>query len=228
MNIDDTQAPECPDTFDAAIQMMFERQKSLMQKYGPIERSNGGNVPETLSLQDKHCQWRIKEDFWRTTEEIAEAWEHRDEFIKELAAWDTRFDENSKIRHFFEELADAMHFFIEATIHSDFDIVEEDLFSAYLAAVAETSEDRSLPAKKCEEFCFEFIKKIGLAANELKIKPWKQTHMQTDVNRYKVLLKEAWELWFKVWSSLGCTYQFMFELYFRKSEVNKFRQRSNY
>lgn len=227
MNIDDTTAPECPDTFDEAIGLMFERQKSLMTKYGPIERSNGGNVPDVYSLQDKRCQWRIKEDFWRTTEEIAEAWEHKDDFFGSLEVWDEVFEDNSKIRHFFEELADAMHFFIEATIHSGFDIIEEDLFSAYLAAVSETS-GLVTSAHDCEQYCWKFTKKIGLAANELKIKPWKQTHMQTDVVRYKTLLKEAWELWFKVWCSLGCTYNFFFELYFRKSEVNKFRQRSNY
>jgi len=233
MNIDDVKGEAAGKTPLETLKMMFARQRELMVEYGDIERKNGANVPfvEFDSIQDAKRQWRIKEDFWRTTEEIAEAWEHFNETVNNgetnpLVEWRKVWDDRADVRHVFEELADAFHFFIEATIHSG-----ECPESLGLGDVYEEAKEgvmSSVNPTWARQFSHYFIESMGLAANELKNKPWKQSQMETDVDRYSQRLRTAWRTWFKVWHWFKASHEDFYDLYFRKSEVNKFRQRSNY
>lgn len=234
MNIDDATTTNCPDNVYRALCAMFDRQRELMAKYCGIEKRNGGNVPaDPISLQDAKRQWRIKEDFWRTTEEIAEAWEELHLVGNEINSWRTHWGSNPKVRHIFEELADAFHFLIEATLHSGHDVDSLDLKALYedygnhevnLMAEAQMN-DFATDARNNSHL---FIEAMGIAANELKNKPWKQTQMETDTERFRSRLRNVWAEWFSVWTALDADYRDFFDLYFKKSEVNKFRQRSQY
>lgn len=226
MNIDDVEIGEAPRTIKETLEAMFDRQRTLMAKYSVIEKENGANVPslEFCSLQDAKRQWRIKEDFWRATEEIAEAWEHFESTMVAMSDWRNHFETDASVRHIFEELADAFHFLIEATIHSG-----HGSDSLNLPHVYENVYASSLPSPiKSYESSFQFIRAMGLAANELKNKPWKQTQMETDADRYRRRLVDVWHFWFRVWAHLDARFPDFYDLYFRKSEVNKFRQRSKY
>ncbi|KKL98130.1 hypothetical protein LCGC14_1827470, partial [marine sediment metagenome] len=76
--------------------------------------------------------------------------------------------------------------------------------------------------------CADVIWSMGLAANTLKNKPWKNTHMATDVEAFKYKLDETWRRVLKLWVHLGADDEFIFELYAKKCQVNKFRQDTNY
>jgi hypothetical protein len=73
------------------------------------------------------------------------------------------------------------------------------------------------------------ITRISMAANCLKNKPWKQTQMITDEEVYRGRMIQTFNQYIKFAYVCGIVHPTeMHVLYFRKSEVNKFRQRSEY
>jgi hypothetical protein len=75
------------------------------------------------------------------------------------------------------------------------------------------------------------IEELMEAANTLKNKPWKQTQVITDQDHFDEELMDAWHFFLRLLlirfgpdDAAEATYK----LYFKKSEVNKFRQESNY
>jgi len=140
MNIHDVDGPENKTIHGDMLKLIFQRQKELMEKYHPIEKSNGLLITEDcpVDLDDKKGQQRIKDFAWRVTEELGEA------------------------------------------------------------------------------------------MNCLKNKPWKQTHMETDKEHFNEEIADAFHFFIELCILIGWDAEDLFNYYFRKSEVNKFRQRSNY
>ena len=75
---------------------------------------------------------------------------------------------------------------------------------------------------------YVLVEKLGIAMNCLKQKPWKQTHMLTDTARFEYLIIETFYHWVTFARTIGMNAQEAFDFYFKKSEVNIFRQRSQY
>jgi hypothetical protein len=76
------------------------------------------------------------------------------------------------------------------------------------------------------------IEEMMEAANTLKNKPWKNTHVETDELHFFEELADAQHFWLRLWL-IVCggpkkAAAMMYGLYFQKSEVNKFRQDTNY
>lgn len=213
------------DRFDA----IFNRQRELMEKYHDIEMKNGmrptGDIP--VDLDDPKGQTVIKDFCWRITEEVGEALDAKG------------FDEN----HFVEELIDALHFLTELTITAGYDtdfIVEglstnkdlPDKLSRWIHARRPRIDYRNsdeITVKNEYNMYQDFMMNLGMMANCLKNKPWKQSHMKTD--------KAEFEKWLKrVWLTMGDLLFFdgdlmpdeVVDIYLKKSQVNQFRQRSNY
>lgn len=108
------------------LKAIFARQSDLMGKYGPIEARNLGQgvPPEGSPLDDRRQQVRVKDLMWRVTEELGEAANCLKN--KPWKNTHTKTDE----AHFFEELSDAFHFFIELCIQTGMN--EEDLYRIYM------------------------------------------------------------------------------------------------
>lgn len=142
VNIKDVevQIPDVESSGMDRLEMMFERQIDLMDKYHGIEKDNGHYVPPKtpVDLNNRHDQQYIKDFAWRITEEIGEA------------------------------------------------------------------------------------------MNTLKNKPWKQTEMLTDEEHFLEELVDGLHFYLELLVLVGFTPQSLFETYFQKSAVNKFRQRSKY
>ena len=68
---------------------------------------------------------------------------------------------------------------------------------------------------------------LGMMCNCLKNKPWKQTNMVTDKENFYNYLQSVWVVYFSLLSNVLVA-RGIVDTYFRKSQVNKFRQRSNY
>jgi hypothetical protein len=81
---------------------------------------------------------------------------------------------------------------------------------------------------RLKDFAWRITEELGEAMNCLKNKPWKQTQMLTDVKHYYEELADAFHFFVELCILSGLNARDLYELYFRKSEVNKFRQRSNY
>lgn len=215
MNITHTEAPDTPATWPEIVAAIFERQRELMGKYQQIE-----NLPTPpVSLHTANGQKVLKDFAWRSTEELTESFE-----ALEAQRFQISPDERDMHRlHQVEEIADALHFLVELLLfagisadaaieatpsfpHPDFDGTYEEHQVAYWRATY----------------------KLGIAMNFLRNKPWKQSQVPTDEGRCRAALLGSWKAHVQLWSDLGYGSDTMFNFYFRKSEVNKFRQRSNY
>ena len=210
-----------------------------MLKYEGIERNNGIYVPELPGhLDDRKLQYRLKDFFWRFTEELCEAAEelelHPNAFVG-LTNWQKEWEGSAPLRHFFEELVDALHFLTEASIIADLDVnrVERLMCTTLLPNLQEglivmNRDDHNALVNQSDSMFFTVIRSVGLAANCLKNKPWKTTEQQTDVSRFKEYLYQTWKDFFWMWSALGGNSKMLYILYAKKQSVNSWRISTKY
>jgi len=222
MNIDDVAMDSIVMPKTTVVAAIFEHQHDLTMKYKDIEKKNGANFPvPPWNIDDKFVQWRLKDLFWRVTEELAEALDGGG--FRGMANWEKRWNDDADVRHFFEELADALHFLVEASLVGGLEPVDiQEYWEADIDAGGSTS------SSDIQKSCADIVWAIGLAANCLKNKPWKLTQMPTDKPAFNRHMMDAWCEFIDLWEGLGCSQEFVYKLYFRKNAVNQFRQRSNY
>ena len=196
-----------------SLKAIFERQKELMVKYHDIELKSGLLQTEDcpVNLDDKRGQARIKDFSWRITEEIGEALDALENEEGEAA-----------LLHFHEELIDGLHFLTEMTILTGYDISDkyclEDLIK----------EGTQRNFYTLNDLVSDHVMYLGMMCNCLKNKPWKQTMMKTNKENFYKHLELVWKNYITILTSQDLTEQEILDIYFRKSQVNKFRQRSNY
>lgn len=202
------------------LQAIFTRQKSLMGKYHDIELRSGLLQTEDcpVNLDDKRGQARIKDFSWRVTEELGEA-----------------LDAKATKDHYQEELIDGLHFLTELTI-----LAGKDYHNILPEGTAlyhnDRLEDLVENAKECiarngdnlDYWVSKFIENLGMMCNCLKNKPWKQSMMKTDQNAFYSRLSEVWVIYITILVVSGMNAQDIANIYLKKSQVNQFRQRSNY
>lgn len=232
MNVDDVKAP-AELTGTAPILSIFERQLELMHKYDEIEARNGFPVPpRPYDLDDKYVQHRIKELFWRATEEFGEALEERAHISQEaVLRWRDGWDSTPGIRHFMEELADALHFLTEASIVAGFTGADIAGASPYWSGSYDAGSRRrtiSVSWPMLTQKIGEVVWSMGLAANCLKNKPWKTSEMRTDKDKFRRQLQEAWSRFAEVWVYFDVRISDVYTLYHKKNTVNAFRISSKY
>lgn len=215
---------------DSIIHGIFDRQHALAVKYGPIETKNGHYYPPldpVPNINDGLFQRWIKDMFWRTTEEIAEAMEVA-QASETLADWKAAWANNVDLRHFFEELADSVHFLTEVSIVCNVHWSDVDTQMMEVYQTSNYEQDPGLPVPSLKERVADVVIAIGLTANTLKNKPWKTTQMVTDVLAFRSKLLYAWSRMFVLWRTINATPEDLFVLYCKKHAVNQFRQDSNY
>jgi hypothetical protein len=203
------------------LENIFNRQKELMEKYHVIEKSNGLLITEDVpvDIHSRFGQYRIKDFFWRFTEELGEA----------LDCVDLKNQD-----HFHEELADALHFLVEACILIGItprDISGDGSYDKleYLFSNAPVVNTEDINFYRIAIQFTRVMTKLSMSANCLKNKPWKQTHMLTDEPEFKSMVCRTFHEFIILCKFCGITIpRYLYSLYFKKSEVNKFRQRSVY
>lgn len=122
LDFPDTELPE-----GDMLKAIFERQVTLMIQYHDIEKGRGALVVDEEAfgeLDHRFVQWRIKDLNSRSIEELMEAMN-----CLKNKQWKQSEVETDRV-HFYEELADALHFFIELCITAGMDA--EDLALMYL------------------------------------------------------------------------------------------------
>lgn len=101
------------------LELIFERQNELIDKYHPIEKKRGAHVIDREMFGDidhRFVQWRIKDVIGeRCVEEIMESMN-----TLRNKPWKASEMETDR-EHFEEELADALHFFVEGCITAGID-----------------------------------------------------------------------------------------------------------
>ena len=196
-----------------SLRAIFDRQKELMEKYHDIEFKSGLMQTEDcpVNLDDKRGQARIKDFSWRITEEVGEA----------LDAITNESDE-SALLHFHEELVDGLHFLTEMTILTGYDLPE------YTTLKDLIEEGSYRDCYTLNDLVSDHVMYLGMMCNCLKNKPWKQSMMKTNKENFYKHLKLVWSNYVAILTSQDLTEEEITDLYLRKSQVNQFRQRSNY
>ena len=196
-----------------SLRAIFNRQKELMEKYHDIEFRSGLMQTEDcpVNLDDKRGQARIKDFAWRITEEIGEA----------LDAIENESGE-SALLHFHEELVDGLHFLTEMTILTGYDLPE------YTTLKDLIEEGSYRNCYTLNDLVSDHVMYLGMMCNCLKNKPWKQSMMKTNKENFYKHLKLVWSNYVAILTSQDLTEEEITDLYLRKSQVNQFRQRSNY
>ena len=196
-----------------SLRTIFDRQKELMEKYHDIEFRSGLMQTEDcpVNLDDKRGQARIKDFAWRITEEIGEA----------LDAIENESGE-SALLHFHEELVDGLHFLTEMTILTGYDLPE------YTTLKDLIEEGSYRDCYTLNDLVSDHVMYLGMMCNCLKNKPWKQSMMKTNKENFYKHLKLVWSNYIAILTSQDLTEEEITDLYLRKSQVNQFRQRSNY
>lgn len=196
-----------------SLRAIFDRQKELMEKYHDIEFKSGLMQTEDcpVNLDDKRGQARIKDFAWRITEEIGEA----------LDAIENESGE-SALLHFHEELVDGLHFLTEMTILTGYDLPE------YTTLKDLIEEGSYRDCYTLNDLVSDHVMYLGMMCNCLKNKPWKQSMMKTNKENFYKHLKLVWSNYVTILTSQDLTEEEITDLYLRKSQVNQFRQRSNY
>lgn len=212
------------------LELIFGRQSELMQKYEHIEENNGllltAAVP--VDIHNKKGQARLKDFAWRVTEELTEA----------TIAMVYHEDKT----HFIEELSDAFHFLVELNILSGFSAgvfyhqamleltgitAPSDIECRLIELMAQIRVSKGT-ATNIRARTYEVVEHLGGAMNCLKNKAWKTTHMLTDTMAYDGHLTRANLAFLDLALTAGLDADALYRIYFKKSEVNKFRQRSGY
>lgn len=203
MNINDFKAPEFTPNW---LEDIFARQTALIDKYQEIEK-----MPEwPMSIHTRDGQKWIKDFLWRTSEELAESYEA---YI------------GSNEVHQIEELIDALHFITELVllVGKDWKWARECLdHDDSILEIPGFVED-SVTASYWQVNYY-----LGMVGNTLKNKPWKQTEMPTDDQKFYLNLGRAYKALFYCLAKVGADEPKVYEYYTKKHQVNQFRQRSNY
>lgn len=208
------------------LQAIFQRQQELWDKYHHIEVESGARISEhcPVNLHDRKDQLQIKDYAWRVIEEVGEA-----------------IDASQTKDHYQEELVDGLHFLTEMTILVGLgwdQLIPEELRvegtdhledlvirskSDMTAMFGENPREDPLPY-----LVSNLVMELGMMCNCLKNKPWKQSMMMTDEAAFYGRLRRVWGVYVTLLLNSGLDADGITDTYLRKSQVNKFRQRSQY
>lgn len=75
---------------------------------------------------------------------------------------------------------------------------------------------------------FRVIRELVEAAECLKNKPWKETHVLTDVEHYKEELADALHFFIELCIQVGITPEELFQYYMKKNAINHWRRDTKY
>ena len=75
---------------------------------------------------------------------------------------------------------------------------------------------------------YRIAEELFEAGNTMRNKAWKSTHVPCDIDHFLEEMSDAVHFLVQLYIELGLDAEDFTKLYFRKSIVNKFRQRSNY
>lgn len=219
VNVTNFESPtEIPNDILKAI---FEKQWEVAEKYVEIEKMGDLLTPARIAtnFDTQLGQAWLKDFAWRVTEELGESFEaiyQHEELTDDLKL------------HYYEELADALHFFVElcliagikSTDLTPIEEIEKNAWDGY--DLVPGSVDYVQQAH------WNVIYQLTLFCNCLKNKKWKQTQMMTDRPKAIGYLQASYKALILCFKNPGLTDADIYDMYFKKNQVNRFRQRSNY
>jgi len=184
------------------LKFIEEKQMEIMFQYEPSERE----LFENFDIDTYEDQEVFKKYCWRVTEELTEALED----IKHP-------------QHFKEEITDAFNFLIELYNLYGWSVTELEPLDYKLQ-----HEKYNLYELDLNQVVMDVIKRIGLAANLLKNRKWRQSQYLVDLYIFEDRLRKVWDDFIELLFITGISKEELFDQWSLKYQVNKFRIESNY
>lgn len=188
-------------SFIKSWEEIYALQGELQLMYRPYLKERIANF-DINTLEDQEL---FKKLCWQTVEELTEAMEANDKNEED---------------HVLEELIDAFNFMLE-------------LYQLYGMAPdfawRQTNGFRKNTAdENFKENTLELIKTIGLAANCLKNREWRQSQYLVDLVVFEERLRNIWAMFSMLFGGMGVTEDKARGLWSLKYQVNLFRIKSKY
>ena len=180
---------------------IYALQGELQLMYRPYFKERIANF-DINTLEDQEL---FKKLCWQIVEELTEAMEAKDKNEKD---------------HVLEELIDAFNFMLE--LYQLYGMVPDFAWGRTYGFRKDIADENF------EENILELIKTIGLAANCLKNREWRQSQYMVDLVVFEERLWNIWATFAMFFGSIGVTEDKVRELWSLKYQVNLFRIKSKY
>lgn len=180
---------------------IYALQGELQLMYRPYFKERIANF-DINTLEDQEL---FKKLCWQIVEELTEAMEAKDKNEKD---------------HVLEELIDAFNFMLE--LYQLYGMAPDFAWGHTYGFRKDIADENF------EENILELIKTIGLAANCLKNREWRQSQYMVDLVVFEERLWNIWTMFAMLFGSIGFTENKVRELWSLKYQVNLFRIKSKY
>ena len=180
---------------------IYALQGELQLMYRPYFKERIANL-DINTLEDQEL---FKKLCWQIVEELTEAMEAKDKNEKD---------------HVLEELTDAFNFMLE--LYQLYGMAPDFAWGHTYGFRKDIADENF------EENILELIKTIGLAANCLKNREWRQSQYMVDLVVFEDRLKWIWTYFVIMFEHLGLSETRVKELWSLKYQVNLFRIKSKY
>lgn len=180
---------------------IYALQGELQLMYRPYFKERIANF-DINTLEDQEL---FKKLCWQIVEELTEAMEAKDKNEKD---------------HVLEELIDAFNFMLE--LYQLYGMAPDFAWGHTYGFRKDIADENF------EENILELIKAIGLAANCLKNREWRQSQYMVDLVVFEDRLKSIWNDFVIMFGNLGLSETRVKELWSLKYQVNLFRIKSKY
>lgn len=180
---------------------IYALQGELQLMYRPYFKERIANF-DINTLEDQEL---FKKLCWQIVEELTEAMEAKDKNEKD---------------HVLEELIDAFNFMLE--LYQLYGMAPDFAWGHTYGFRKDIADENF------EENILELIKTIGLAANCLKNREWRQSQYMVDLVVFEDRLKWIWTYFIIMFEHLGLSETRVKKLWSLKYQVNMFRIKSKY
>ena len=180
---------------------IYALQEELQLMYRPYFKERIANF-DINTLEDQEL---FKKLCWQIVEELTEAMEAKDKNEKD---------------HVLEELIDAFNFMLE--LYQLYGMAPDFAWGHTYGFQVDVADENF------EENILELIKTIGLAANCLKNREWRQSQYMVDLVVFEERLRNIWAMFAMLFGRIGVTEDKVRELWSLKYQVNLFRIKSKY
>lgn len=147
-------------------------------------------------------------------------------FIEELTEASVSLPEPEE--HFWEEIGDALNFFLSAYAMLGVDFNSLPSPSKYLNKGKGSGKIRPESLSEFCLFAYPIIEKVGWLCNLLKNRPWAQSNYLVSLQDFDERLLALWKTFWMYLGDFNLSDEDVFEMFYRKYKVNEFRISTGY
>lgn len=146
-------------------------------------------------------------------------------FIEELTEASVSLDEHEE--HFWEEIGDALNFFLSAYTMLGVDFEKLDT-NPYYYLDTRTPKHKPKTLQEYSVMVYPVIEKVGYLCNLLKNRPWAQSNYLVSLTDLDIRINELWTEFWKFLGELYLSSEDVYEMFYKKYMVNKHRIETGY